>query len=667
MRFLTKSQARDALISLQTKDTSSTDAKGAEVITTWKLKKIPVKSFNASQLKRVLILICKEKELVVSNFADLTTITEQVFVNAFRLVLDDIGMTSARADELYIVGGQSGYLSSRFHKDTRNLIQIQDSTEFDFDIEKVEAGSIIILDSDVTELLYQNKDAQPNAGPEAISGNKRDAFDDTLFMGENPEQQKRKLDGGTEINDTDAAQALSDWEDLKTDPIKEALVGRLQSFYQLKIDSVTTDLEEKINLLEETVEKRKQDEAKFRGLIISEETETKLKMDQLEQKCLELTTSRDQGLQLIQSLQTTILEQNQQMAQIQTQILNPENQSSDDMETESKSEPVVKTNTSNFVHQQEEPTSESCSAQIGTNDQATMITSINKGTAQASATAIKPATISKFCIKIWNEENSLLDHMAQVSVGLEVAAESGHDALSVQKSLIYQSLPTRCHWTRSYVSEETTVEGIIRRIITLLEGGKELQLHAFMKIQRMRNEPLLEFFTKIRRIYAFSVNKKDETLVNDQAAVSFMVQKMVEAMEEATAQEFTKRIESDLEQGKLTFGKIADAIIRITRLAMKSNMTSGILAHVKSGRTKYCKKCKRLGHEEINCWKDILCSKCDTLGHPAEKCKQFPTEGQERETKTEGRICYGCKKRGHILRNCTERQAQDHPKWSQNK
>lgn len=666
MKFLTKSQARDALIRLQTTDTSSADAKGAEVITTWKLKKIPVTSFNVGQLKRVLILICKEKQLVVSNFADLTTITEQVFINAFRLVLDDIGMTSAKTDELYIVGGQSGYLSSRFHKDTRNLINLQDSTEFDFDIDKVEAGSIIILDSDVTELLYPNKNAQHIASPEANSGNKRDAFDDTLFMGENPEQQKRKLDGGTEINDSDAAQALPDWEDLKTDPIKEALVGRLQSFYQLKIDSVTTDLENKIHLLEESVEKRKQDEARFRGLIISEESETKLKMDQLEQQCMELTASRDQGLQLIQSLKTTILEQNQQMEQIQNQIINPGNQSSDDMDTDSKSEPIVKTNTSSFIHHQEEPTSESCADKIVANEQTARINSINKGTAQAHVTSIKPATIGKFGIKIWNEENSLLDHMAQVSVGLEVAAESGHDALSVQKSLIYQSLPTRCHWTRSYVSEETTVDGIIRRIITLLEGGKELQLHAFMKIQRMRNEPLLEFFTKIRRIYAFSVNKKDEALVNDQAAVSFMVQKMVEAMEEATAQEFTKRIESDLEQGKLTFGKIADAIIRITRLAMKSNMTSGILAHVKSGR-KYCNKCKRSGHDEISCWKDILCSKCDTLGHPAEKCKQFPTEGQERETKTEGRICYGCKERGHILRNCTKRQAQEHSKWSQNK
>ena len=75
MKFLTKSQARDALIRLQTTDTSSAETKVAEVITTWKLKKIPVESFTTSQLKRVLIVICKERELVVSNFADLTTIT----------------------------------------------------------------------------------------------------------------------------------------------------------------------------------------------------------------------------------------------------------------------------------------------------------------------------------------------------------------------------------------------------------------------------------------------------------------------------------------------------------------------------------------------------------------------------------------------------------------
>lgn len=285
--------------------------------------------------------------------------------------------------------------------------------------------------------------------------------------------------------------------------------------------------------------------------------------------------------------------------------------------------------------------------------------------ARPMKSSIKPATIGKFGIKMWTEENSLLDHMAQVAIGLEVAAESGHTSLSVQTSLIYQ----RCQWTRSYIKEETTLQGIIRKIVTLLEGGKELQLHAFMKIQRRRNEPLLEFFTKIRRIYGFSVGKEEKDLAKDSAAVSFMVQKMMEAMDESTSHEFTKRIEGDLEDGTLTFNKIADPIIRITRLSMKDNLSTGIMAQVKAKQVDKCGKCNRTGHSTVNCWKDIVCPKCHIQGHPGERCRQFPTEGQQREVVTEGRRaprCFMCKERGHLKANCPNREIKDHSKW-QNK
>ena len=338
------------------------------------------------------------------------------------------------------------------------------------------------------------------------------------------------------------------------------------------------------------------------------------------------------------------------------------------MDVDDKQEPVVKTNNSTmFTH--EEQSTDTILVQPSESE-ITRINHIAKGqssnSGQTHVSQVKPATIGKFGIKVWSEDNILLDHMAQVHIGLEVASESGHGSLSVQKSLIYQSLPAKCHWTRSYVADENTVEGIIRKIVTLLEGGRELQLHAFMKIQRKRSEPLLEFFTKIRRIYGFSVGKKDSELASDAAAVSLMVQKMVEAMEESTAQEFTKRIETDLEAGNLTFGKIADAIIRITRLAMKSNMTSGILAHVKSGQPKRCGNCNKKGHDAVNCWKDIICTKCNTQGHPAERCRKFTKQGEKRETDTDGRICFGCKEKGHIRPDCPHREANDHSKWTPN-
>ena len=143
MRFVTISQAREAQVQLRTMD-GSTDAKLSQLISTVKLKKIPVNSFNESQLKRVLILICKEKGLIASNFVDLSKVSVQIFQDAFRKILDDLGMIAAKTNELFVYGGQSGYLSSRFHRDTRQLIELQEGTEYDCDIDQAALGSIII-------------------------------------------------------------------------------------------------------------------------------------------------------------------------------------------------------------------------------------------------------------------------------------------------------------------------------------------------------------------------------------------------------------------------------------------------------------------------------------------------------------------------------------------
>ena len=658
MRFVTISQAREAQVQLRTMD-GSTDAKLSQLISTVKLKKIPVNSFNESQLKRVLILICKEKGLIASNFVDLSKVSVQIFQDAFRKILDDLGMIAAKTNELFVYGGQSGYLSSRFHRETRQLIELQEGTEYDCDIDQAALGSIIILDSDVSDAL----NCEPVTTSSTSGGEKRVAeLDDTMFIGQVPEQQKPKMDGESGTDEKEALEALPDWETLKSDPATAAVVGRLQEFYKLKIGSITEQFEGKVELLEDAMLKKKEEDAKFRSLVEAEEEAIRENVNALRQELDDAQNARTSDQQLIRNLEAELQLQKQQ---VRKQTLDASNQSNIQMEIDAKLESGLKTNNSMMVTHEEQ----SSDTIMGQTSEAE-ITQIAKGQSsnlgQTRISQVKPATIGKFGIKVWTEENSLLDHMAQVHIGLEVAAESGHNSLSVQKSLIYQSLPARCHWTRSYVADETTVEGIIRKIVTLLEGGRELQLHAFMKIQRKRNEPLLEFFTKIRRIYGFSVGKKDSELASDAAAVSFMVQKMVEAMEESTAQEFTKRIETDLENGQLTFGKIADAIIRITRLAMKSNMTSGILAHVKSGQPKRCGKCHKRGHDDVNCWKDITCTKCDTKGHPADRCRKFPSQGEKRETDTDGRTCFECKQKGHVRSNCPNREVQDHSKWSQN-
>lgn len=178
----------------------------------------------------------------------------------------------------------------------------------------------------------------------------------------------------------------------------------------------------------------------------------------------------------------------------------------------------------------------------------------------------KPATISKFGIQKWNEqEASLLDHLATVHVGLELAKEFGYGKLITLVSLIFQSLPSRYQWARSYVSSCTTADDVIRRLVELIEGGKELQLNSFMKCQRKRGEPLLAYFTRCCRIYAFSVGKTINDIESDPAAVQFLYQKCIDGMDTQICHEFIMRLENDIENEKLNLTKLSDAMIRVTR------------------------------------------------------------------------------------------------------
>jgi len=51
---------------------------------------------------------------------------------------------------------------------------------------------------------------------------------------------------------------------------------------------------------------------------------------------------------------------------------------------------------------------------------------------------------------------------------------------------------------------------------------------------------------------------------------------------------------------------------------------------------KKCKKCKKTGHKEEDCWKDITCEECGKKGHPTERCYDRIGRPEERKKDRKG-------------------------------
>ena len=49
---------------------------------------------------------------------------------------------------------------------------------------------------------------------------------------------------------------------------------------------------------------------------------------------------------------------------------------------------------------------------------------------------------------------------------------------------------------------------------------------------------------------------------------------------------------------------------------------------------KKCRKCKKTGHKEEDCWKDLTCEECGKKGHPADRCYDRIGRPEDRRSKT---------------------------------
>ena len=290
-----------------------------------------------------------------------------------------------------------------------------------------------------------------------------------------------------------------------------------------------------------------------------------------------------------------------------------------------------------------------------------------------SSSGNKHVSIAKYGIRCWQEDDcSLIEHLGAVTVGLDVAREAGVTSKASLMSLVFQSLPQKHSWAREFIDPKKEPEEAMTELIEVLLGDTSQLLNDFMKVQKKRDEPLLQYFCKLRRTYAYASSKKMSELDSDQVACKLIVQKLKEALETNLAAELARRIELDAAGNNLTMKKLADVLLRISHL-MPETSWSHTVAPVSNNTSssKNCTICGKPNHTAERCWKTKTCTKCNKVGHIRRFCAQKFTNAaigaDSREGETSGIsdsiaaidfskiICHLCKKVGHIKRYCTEK------------
>ena len=296
----------------------------------------------------------------------------------------------------------------------------------------------------------------------------------------------------------------------------------------------------------------------------------------------------------------------------------------------------------------------------------------NRPTATVSA-GNKLVSIAKYGIRCWQEDEcSLIEHLGAVALGLDVAREAGVTEKTLLMSLVFQSLPQKHSWAREFIDPSKEPEDAMVELVEVLVGDTSQLLSDFMKVQKKREEPLLQYFCKLRRTYAYASSKKMSDLEADQVACKLVVQKLRQCLEPNLAAEFSRRIESDAAANTLSMKKLSNVLLRVSHLMPETTWSTGepTVAALRYGTKKVkCTKCDKVGHTAAQCWRDEICKYCKKQGHIAEFCrKRVQSEAMgsgSREPKTDGILdisaidfgrikCHKCQRQGHIARFCPE-------------
>ena len=110
----------------------------------------------------------------------------------------------------------------------------------------------------------------------------------------------------------------------------------------------------------------------------------------------------------------------------------------------------------------------------------------------------KLVSIVKYGIRCWQEDEcSLIEHLGAVALGLDVAREAGVTEKTLLMSLVFESLPQKHSWAREFIDPNKEPEDAMVELVEVLVGDTSQLLSNFMKVQKKREEPLLQYFCKL--------------------------------------------------------------------------------------------------------------------------------------------------------------------------
>ena len=649
----------------------------------FKVLKVPYQLLEKEQFQHIVKDFADQYKLPYADFVkDPVKWDAEFGIATWKQMMTEMEFETSWTSHIYLAGGVAGYLTGRFFRATRSFQPESVGVE-ELKCDQVPVGATLIMDQDLIIFLARSSVSPIKQNPSGLGRKRVNSEDDTS------DEKLPRVDpvAITDIDWTDIQETLQDVEHKK--PCSLYIIKRVQDVYIEKIDalearfsSVIEDLKAEI---EDLKKKREAENARIDSVAVHIDAELKKREEKLQRQEALLKEKDSIVITLRQEVQAQKTElETQQNTPSQVQDLQSKNSVLESKikltETEltealsnvqilegevrelktninsqqtSVAAPITKLPAPNLqVKQSVSVLENDSSSEDESPGQDDSMRSAKRSKSRTVIAALgKPVSISKYGIPVWNEsETTLLEHLSIVTMGLALAKENEVTSKTVLTSLVLQSLPQKYNWAREFLDTSLEVEKAIVRLVELLVGDKSQLLSDFMKVQRRRDEQLLQYFTKLRRMYAYATSKELNNLETDAVALQLLVQKLKDGMETVFSTEFTKRIETQLDAGSLTMTAVSNALMKISTQMTQAGHLAPVSSNIMAVKTT-CAYCGKVGHMVQKCWK----KRRENGGTRIEDNSM----GTSRESKTDGRQgqkksfrCYGCNEIGHIRRNC---------------